>query len=474
MRFRIKGKFVVMEKRLKNQETMVDGVIWKQLLLFFFPILFGSFFQQLYNTTDAVIVGQFVGKEALSAVGGTTGVFVNLVVGFFVGLSSGATVIISQYFGAKLNDEVGQSVHTAMALSIACGAVMTVVGVAVSSAALRAIGTPSDVFDYALTYLRIYFLGMIPSMIYNIGSGILRAVGDSRRPLYFLIFSCGVNIALDVLFVAVLRWEVMGVAVATVLSQTVSALLVLFVLMRTKECYRLRIRKIRFDMGILSRVVRIGFPAGMQSVMYNISNVIIQTRINSLGTDTVAAWAAYGKIDGLFWMTMNSFGMVITTFAGQNYGAGKYERVQRGTRVCLAMAAGLTVALSAVLCLLGGRVYHLFINDPAVIERGAQLLYFLAPMYITYVCIEIFSGALRGMGDSLIPMIITCVGICGLRLLWLFFVVPHNPTLEMVVFSYPSSWILTSLFFMVYYRKRNRAGQILRQRAREHSMETKE
>ena len=456
----------------KDHGTITDGVIWQQLLLFFFPIWFGSFFQQLYNTTDAIIVGQFVGKQALSAVGGTTGVLINLLVGFFIGLSSGATVIISQFFGAKIGEEVSRGVHTAIALSIAAGALLTVVAFAIAPAALRATGTPDDVIDYAITYLRIYSLGMIPNLIYNIGSGILRAIGDAKRPLYFLIFSCGVNIVLDILFVAVFRWEVMGVAVATVLSQTASAIMVLFVLMRTQECYRLFPRNIRLDMGLLQSIFRIGLPAGLQSVMYNISNVIIQTNINALGTDTVAAWAAYGKIDGLFWMMISAFGISITTFVGQNFGAQKYERVQRGVKVCLAMAAAATVTLSLLLCLLGKNVYHIFIQDPAVIEIGTELLYFLVPTFITYVCIEIFCSALRGMGDSLIPMIMTCVGICGLRLVWLFTVVLHHPALKMIVLSYPISWTITSVIFVIYYARRNKAKQLLK--AQQKKMQSQE
>lgn len=449
----------------KKRGTITDGVIWQQLLLFFFPIWFGSFFQQLYNTTDAIIVGQFCGKQALSAVGGTTGVLINLLVGFFVGLSSGATVIIAQFFGARLDGEVNRAVHTAIALSIAGGAVLMVLAFCLAPTALRATGTPDDVIDYAITYLRIYSLGMIPNLVYNIGAGILRAIGDSKRPLWFLIFSCGVNIVLDILFVAVLRWEVMGVAVATVLSQTASAVMVLFVLMRTRECYRLFPRRIRLDLGLLQSIFRIGLPAGLQSVMYNISNVIIQTNINALGTDTVAAWAAYGKIDGLFWMMISAFGISITTFVGQNFGAKNYGRVQRGVKVCFGMAAGATVALSLILCLLGGTVYRIFIQDPTVVGIGTEILYYLVPTFITYVAIEIFSSALRGMGDSLIPMIMTCVGICGFRMIWLFAVVPQYPSLQTIVMSYPISWTITSIIFAIYYSRRNKAKRLLKAQA---------
>ena len=304
-----------------NQIT--EGVIWKQLLLFFFPILFGTFFQQLYNTIDAMIVGRYVGKEALSAVGGITGTLINLLVGFFVGLSSGATVIISQYYGAKRPKHVSLAVHTAIAFCLVGGIALMILGIILAPFALRATGTPAEIIPYAVLYMRIYFIGIIGNLIYNIGSGILRAIGDSKRPLYFLIVSCFVNIVLDLLFVVVFHMGVAGAAWATILSQLVSALLVIYVLTHTKESYRLMLRNIRIAPDMLARIIQIGFPAGLQSVMYSVSNVVIQAGVNGLGTDTVAAWTAYGKLDGLFWMMINAFGISITTFVGQNYGAKK-------------------------------------------------------------------------------------------------------------------------------------------------------
>ena len=303
--------------QISNQIT--EGVIWKQLLFFFFPILFGTFFQQLYNTTDAVIVGKFVGKEALAAVGGPAATLINLLIGFFTGLSSGATVIISQYYGAKKPEDVKKTVHTAIALSIAGGAVIMALGLLFSRAALQAMHTPDDILLPSIVYMRIYFLGVIPSLIYNMGSGILRAVGDSRHPLYFLILSCIANIVLDILFVTVLKMGVLGVAAATALSQVISALMVTIVLMRTEDSYRLFIRQIRFSPVLLQNIIRIGLPAGVQATMYSLSNLIIQSSINSFGTDTIAAWTAYGKVDGIFWMIMAAYGVAITTFAGQNF-----------------------------------------------------------------------------------------------------------------------------------------------------------
>lgn len=431
--------------------AITEGVIWKQLLLFFFPILFGTFFQQLYNTADAVVVGRFVGKEALAAVGGSTSILTNLLVGFFVGLSSGATVIISQFYGAGREVRVSDAVHTALAFSLACGVIMTVVGLLCSEMALEAMGTPADVMDNSLGYLRIYFVGITANLIYNMGAGILRAIGDSRRPLYFLIVSCMVNIVLDIVFVVFLDLGVNGAALATITSQLVSAVLVIMTLMRTDKSYRLIPKKIRLNFFMVRRIVQIGFPAGLQSVMYSVSNLIIQSSVNSLGTDTVAAWAAYSKIDSIYWMIISALGISITTFVGQNYGAGKMARVKRGVYVCLGISVIITICLSSALYLAGGYIYLLFTTDGAVIEKGLEILHFLVPTFIFYICIEIYSGALRGVGDCWIPMIMTAVGVCLLRVVWVLLAVPLRPNILTVVFSYPLTWFLTSVLFNIYY-----------------------
>lgn len=439
-----------------EQNQITEGVIWKQLLLFFFPILFGTFFQQLYNTVDAIVVGRFVGKEALAAVGGPTGTLINLLVGFFVGLSSGAAVIISQYYGAKKAEKVGYAVHTSMAFAIVCGAGLMVVGILGAPAALRAMGTPDDIMEYAVLYIRVYFCGIIPNLIYNMGAGTLRAIGDSKRPLYFLIASCMTNIVLDILFVVYFHMGVLGAALATIISQTVSAVLVVFVLTRTREIYRLIFRHIRLDGRMLKRIIRIGLPAGLQSVMYSFSNVIIQSSVNALGTDTIAAWTAYSKIDSVFWMIISAFGISITTFVGQNYGAGKMDRVKKGIRVCMGMSIIASIALTGFLYVFGETIFRIFTTDVAVLVKGMEILYFLVPTFITYVAIEIYSGSLRGVGDSWIPMIITCMGICVLRVVWILVAVPFNPTIKTIVFSYPLTWVVTSILFIIYFHRFSR------------------
>ncbi|MEG0897040.1 MAG: MATE family efflux transporter [Ruthenibacterium sp.] len=434
-----------------SHNHITEGSIAKPLLSFFFPIWLGTFFQFFYNTADAVIVGNFVGKEALAAVGGPTGTIINLLVGFFVGLSSGATVIISQLYGAHKTDETQRAVHTAAALSLTAGAVLTFVGIVFSPMILRAMGTPPEILGYSVTYIRIYFVGTVFNLIYNIGAGILQAVGDSRRPLYFLIACSATNVVLDILLVVVIPLGVAGAAIATVVSQIVSALLIVISLQKAPPTYRLIIEHIRFDFVLLMKMVRIGLPAGVQSVMYSVSNIIIQASVNSFGTNAVAAWTAYGKIDGVFWMTISSFGIAITTFVGQNFGAQKYDRVKKSVWVCMLIALGFTVVISTGTLLFDSQLYHLFTQDAAVIEIGIRVVNVMVPFYFTYISIEILSGALRGTGDGFIPMIITCLGVCVLRIVWIAIAVPLFPCIETASLSYPVTWSVTSICFIIYY-----------------------
>lgn len=430
---------------------ITEGVIWKQLLLFFFPIVLGTFFQQLYNTADAIIVGKAVGKEALAAVGGSTGTLINLLVGFFVGLASGASVIIAQLFGARKAQDVSRAVHTTIALALASGALLTAVGLLCAGGILDMMGTPQEVMAYALPYLNIYFLGMIPQLVYNIGSGVLRAVGDSRRPMLFLICAALTNIVLDVLLVLGLGLGVRGAAIATVLSQVVSAVLILVSLCHAQPVYRLHFRRIRFHGDMLLRIVRIGLPAGLQSVMYSLSNMIIQASVNGFGTDVMAAWTAYGKIDGLYWMMISAFGVSITTFAGQNFGAQRYDRMRLSVRVCLGMAAGVTVFMTALILVVGRPMLGMFTDDAHVVETGMSIIRLIVPTWITYLCIEILSGAMRGAGDSLMPTLMTLTGVCLMRVFWVTVVVPRMHQLPVLMLSYPITWVITSCMFIVYY-----------------------
>ncbi len=453
------------------ENRITEGVIWKQILLFFFPIWFGTFFQQLYNTADAIIVGNFVGKGALAAVGGTA-VILNLLVGFFVGIASGASVIISQRFGYGDANGVQRAVHTAVALSIVGGAVIMVIGILTTDWALRMINTPADILKDARLYLIVCYLGMIPSILYNMGTGILRAVGDSRRPLYFLIAASLTNIVLDVVFVVYLKLGVLGVALGTVLSQVVAATLTMLCLTHTGSCYHFDWKQMRFDSQILVQIVRIGLPAGLQSVMYSLSNLVVQGSVNAFGTDVVAAYTAYGKVDGIFWMTMNSFGLAITTVVGQNFGARKYDRVKKSIWQCTGLAFLATGAMLAVILPFGHVFYRFFVPDESVIALGMDILYYLGPVWPTYVLIEVLSGGVRGTGDSVLPMIITCLGVCVLRVVWILGIAtPFWPTLHGVLACYPISWSLTSILFLIYFlqggwlRRRIKAQQLEAEKA---------
>ena len=442
-----------MRKRdlVQNNRGIVEGVIWKQLLIYFFPILLGTFFQQLYNTVDAVVVGNYLGKEALAAVGGATGTIINLLVGFFVGLSSGATVVISQYFGSGDEDGVSRAVHTSIALSLAGGIFLTFVGIFGARWALEMMGTTADVIGGATDYMRIYFAGVIMNLLYNMSSGILRAIGDSRRPMIYLIICCLVNIVLDILFVGFMHMGVAGAAIATISSQAVSAILTMRALMRTEECYKFVIKKLRVDFPLLGRILRIGFPAGIQSMMYSISNLLIQANINALGTDTMAAWTAFGKVDSIIWMVMGAFSVSVTTFVGQNWGAGKIDRVKTSIRTGMVVELLSTLIMSGVILLTGQHLIRLFTQDEGVIAISLMIMHCNVPLYVSFVPIDLLSGGMRGMGNSLAPMLIICFGVCIFRVVWLFTAVPLNNNIITIVLSYPISWILTSIVMIIYY-----------------------
>ncbi len=435
---------------------ITEGVIWKQLLVFFFPILLGTFFQQLYNTVDMVIVGRFVGKQALASVGGGSGQTVNLVVGFFTGLSAGAGVIVSRYYGAQDERNLNDALHTAYAFSLAGGVVFTVLGLWLAPVMLRLMNTPEELMADSTLYLRIYFASIVFVFIYNVGSGILRALGDSRRPLYYLIACCLLNIVLDLVMVAGLRLGVGGVAVATAVSQVFSAFLVTRALTHSEDIYRLELRKIGFRGNSLRSQLFIGLPGGFQSVMYSLSNIIIQSAINRFGTDATAAWAAEGKLDAVFWMINGAFGISITTFVGQNYGASRYDRMKKGVWNCLLMHQAFSLAISALLITFRTPLFGIFTQDADVVRIGAQLLGVIAPCYIVFSFIEIFSGALRAVGDVIIPMLLTMFGICLFRIAWIFFAVPRSPSLQTIVMNYPVSWICTAVLFILYYLRKTR------------------
>lgn len=437
-------------KRKDKTDQMTEGKVWKQLLYFFFPLMFGMFFQQLYAMADSMIVGHFLGKQALAAVGGTAASFVNLIVGFFTGLSAGATVIISQLIGKQASAKIKIGVCTSVVIGTVGGLLFMLAGLWISDPILKVMMTPPDIFEDSLNYLRIYLLGIIPSLVYNIGAGVLRAAGDVRRPLYYLIFSCIINIVLDYLFVAVMPFGIAGAGAATVLAQWVSALCICAALFDKKKIYGIDFRHFCPERNMLFKILNIGIPAGLQSIMYNAANMIVQASINSLGTDTVAAWTIYNKADGIFGMVVLSFGTAAMTFTGQNYGAHKYERIRRGVRDCLLMCGAATLVLSAGLMCGAEYFYRLFTEDTAVIQIGKLMIYFLAPFQIIYIFAEILSGVVRGVGKSLMPMMITLGSVCILRIVWLIFAVPLWKNILAVLFCFPLTWFVSSAIFIIY------------------------
>lgn len=442
-------------KKENINEAMLKGSISKSIMTFFFPILIGTFFQQLYNTVDAAIVGQYAGKTALSAVGGSSGILINLIIGFFTGLSSGCTVLISQYFGARNEKSLSDSVHTAYAFAIGGGVVFGVLGVVFTPILLRIMNTPEDVMSRSVQYLTIYFAGLVFVFIYNMGASILRALGDSTRPLIYLIICTIVNIILDITFVKYLEMDAMGVAIATLIAQTISAILVTECIMHRTKAVKLELRKIRLHKDIFIRMIKIGLPTGIQSSTYSISNMVIQSAVNTFGVNTVAGWTAEGKVDVIFWMINSSFGTAAATFVGQNYGAGNMERVKKGTRSCLFMALGTAAVISASLFFFGRYPLYLFTNENEVIEAGVHVMKMIVPTYPLFVFIEIFSASLRARGDTLFTTISNLCGIVLFRVVWIM-IFGYRGNIDWVIVSYPISWLLTATMISIYYYIRTR------------------
>lgn len=434
----------------ETQNGILEGVIWKQLLLFFFPILIGTFFQQLYNTVDTVIVGQFAGKEALSSVGGSSSQIINMVVGFFTGLTAGGTVLISQAYGASHKQRLEEALHTSYAFGIIGGIGFGILGVVAAPFILEWMNTPAELMDMSVLYIRIYFSGLVFVFLYNMGAAILRAIGDSKRPLYYLVVCCIVNIILDLLLVLYFDLGVLGVAAATLVSQAISAGLVTWALMYRVDCMTLSIRKIRIHREVLTSMLQIGFPSGLQASMYSISNMIVQAALNLLGVDTMAAWTAYGKIDSVFWMINSSFGIALTTFVGQNFGAGKWDRVKKGTRVCLGMAVGTAIGLTVILMMAGRFLLGIFTGDAAVVEIGLTMMRHIAPAFVMFVFIEIFSGSLRAQGYTFVTTLISVLGVCVYRIIWVSFITPGRG-LVWIVACYPVSWVVCAVLVSAYY-----------------------
>lgn len=429
------------------------GPIGRKLMLFALPLLGSSLIQQLYNTVDIFFVGNFVSdSNAMSAVGASA-LIVSLLVGFFTGMSVGAGVVVSLFYGEHDDKKLSQAVHTAIMIGLIGGIVLTIVGVIASPLLLQWMNTPPEILDMAVTYLRIYFLSLLSLLLYDMGVGILRAVGDSKRPLLYLAVGGVLNVLLDLIFVWLFQWGVTGVAVATLISQTVPAVLVMVHLLRVKQPYRIMVKKLRLHKEMVRRIFRVGIPAGMQSIVITLSNMVVQYHINSFGPDAIAAFTAYFKVELLLYLPIVSFGQAVTTFTGQNVGAGQYQRVQKGVRLGLLLGVLFTGCMATVVTLFGRQIYGCFTGDAAVIDKGMEVLLFTAPMYFLYVFLEVFSGAVRGSGSSAVPMVIVIANMCVLRVVLLTVLVPLWNTISAVAICYPITWFTTSFCLGIYYFK---------------------
>jgi putative MATE family efflux protein len=438
-----------------SHRDLTTGIVWKRLMVFFLPIAAGTCIQQLYNAVDGLIVGRFVGTIALAAVGGSSSQIINVLIGFFVAVTAGASVVIAQIYGAGRKEDVRIATGNAIAVFALMGILLMAIGLAATPALLRLLHTPEDTLAASVLYLRIYFLGVPFILVLNIESNMLRSVGDSFSPFLYMVAGCVTNIILDVVFVVFFRWGVAGVAIATVVAQLVNMSLLTQKLMRTKESYRLSFREMKLKGVYLSNMFRLGIPSGLQNTMYGISNMIIQVGVNSLGTIVVASWAMTSKIDGIFWAVSNALGAAVTSFVGQNLGAGKEDRVRLCVKQGLALSFGITIGLSGLILLAAKPLLHLLTEDPAVIATTWEMILYFVPFYFTWTLIEILSAVLRGSGDAVRPVIIIGLGICTFRILWIVTIFRFIHTLPVLCLTYVCSWTLTSLIMLVYFRRSN-------------------
>ena len=436
----------------RRDVDMTSGNVYGLLIRFAVPLLLGNLFQQLYNTVDTWVVGNYVGKEAFSAVG-TVSPIINMLIGTFLGLSVGAGVVISQYYGARQEDKVSETVHTALVMTAILGVLFTFIGVLMTPPMLRLMKTPAEVFPEAQRYLTIYFSGIFGLLLYNMGAGILRAVGDSQRPFYFLVLSTTLNIGLDLLFVIVFHMGVAGVAYATILAQGLSAVLVLLLLMRAKNCVRVSLRALKLHMDPLKKIVKVGVPAALQRAITSFSNVFVQSYINYFGADVMGGWTAYTKVDAFLFLPMLSVASGATTFVGQNLGVNNVERARKGVRAAMVIAMACNLIIMVPVIVFAPTLVRFFNGTPEVITYGTLFLRMMSPFYVLTCVNQILAGSLRGAGDSKTPMFIMLGSFVLFRQIYLF-VVTHfiSNAIVPVAISYPAGWLVCSTVTYLYFR----------------------
>lgn len=440
----------------KYEIDMCNGPLPGKILMFYFPLMLSGILQLLFNAADIVVVGRFAGNEALAAVGSTSSL-TNLLVNLFIGLSVGANVLVARYYGAGQKDELKEMVQTAVTTAVIGGILLIFVGFFVSRPALVLMDTPEDVLSHSVLYMRIYFAGMPFMMAYNYGAAVLRAVGDTKRPLYYLLLAGVVNVVLNLIFVIVFHMGVAGVAIATVISQAISAALIIRCLIRTDRAYRLELKGMKISGDKLLKMFQIGIPAGLQGSLFSISNVLIQSSVNSFGSVAMAGNTAGSNIEGFVYTAMNSFHQAAISFSGQNYGALKYKRVGKVLLICEGFVVVVGLVMGSGAYLLGGTLLQLYTPDPEVIQYGLLRMSYICVPYFLCGMMDVVVGVLRGIGYSVMPMLVSLTGACLFRVVWIYTVFRQFRTLECLYISYPISWALTFLVhlvcFAVVYRR---------------------
>ena len=437
--------------RRKLAVNMTHGSILRCLILFSLPLLAGNIFQQFYNTVDSIVVGNFVGPAALGAVTANMPATMMLI-SLFIGFSSGASVVISQYYGAGREDLLRKTVHTSVVTTVILGIVLSLFGVWIAPWLVHFMNTPDEIAGQAVVYLRIFFSGLLGLMLYNMGSAILRAVGDSRRPLYFLIICSLTNIVLDLLFVINFQMGVAGVAYATIISQLISAFLVFIILFRSREVYGCSLKEMKIDPEMLQKIIRLGLPAGIQMSLTSFSNIFVMSYINSFGAGSTSGWGAYQRIDAFTVLPVMSIGIAITTFVGQNAGALQFDRIRRGVRTAILMGLSVTVTISLILYILAPQAIGLFNQDPGVLHYGVLFLRLLGPLDFLVCFNQIYAGTLRGVGDARAPMLIMLFSFVFFRQIYLYVIAHTVNSIGLIALGYPTGWAVCSLIMFFYYR----------------------
>ena len=436
-----------------NRSTdMTTGSIWKRMVSFAVPVFLGNLCQQLYNAVDSVIVGKFVGKQALAAVA-SSGNLIFMMTGFFMGLFIGAGIVIAQYFGARNYEKVRSAVHTDIAFALCCGVLLTLLGVFFTPTLLTWMRTPADVLDTSILYFRLYFLGSLATILYNAGMGILQAVGDSRSPLYYLVISSVVNVALDLLFVGAMDMGVAGAAVATVISQVVSAVLCIIKLTRSDGPYRLEIKRIGFDLPLLKKITSQGVPSGVQNSIIAIANVVVQSNINTFGSDAMAGCGSYSKVEGFVFLPITAFAMALTTFIGQNLGAGQFDRAKQGARIGILCSMAMAELIGVALFFLAPYAMRLFNDDPAVVAIGVRQSHIEALFFCFLAFAHGVSAVLRGAGRAQVPMYTMLGCWCILRVSYITLALKVWPDIATIFWAYPITWSVSCVVFLLYYLK---------------------